>query len=510
MNSHRTSRREFLARASIAGTGLFVGSALDLEKARAVDQPALDSSLAYKYRIAFGAWINDMRCEALPLENWPAPQLDDECVRSLVRIMDLQSRAGYNLFDVWGLFATYGWPVDITSAVDGDRRKRIKTLFKAAKHRGLKLSLGLGTYSWGYDKIIEADPSVRGKNQDGSAHPHAMCDANPKSWGYVRRIIDFVLSEWDFGGVHLESCDLGCCFCPNCAGKDGVVAYNARINRKTADYIRQKWPEKIVYVITISWLQGHPHFNEQEKGHLLELSKHVDCIFDQGHTGYQLDPKERREFIQKMSCAYGTSGQLWLYHDTRWDRASYFLPYVRRAVDGIKFQYADGVRGCLYYQGPPNNAGAEVQTFIGGRILSDTTKSAEDVLTEAVRLLYKPKDPRTGQRLVELFFKAEDSYFGNWPRQTESFKKLYGFVPGEFKLWQGLWGTSPGPSSYLKEPMLDATGRKVYKEGLVSILKELPSLEGKCDDGGRLENIKRSVGITLNTLNTIQSCLGEG
>ena len=35
---------------------------------------------AYRYRIAFGAWINDMRRRPLPLENWPAPQFDDETV----------------------------------------------------------------------------------------------------------------------------------------------------------------------------------------------------------------------------------------------------------------------------------------------------------------------------------------------------------------------------------------------------------------------------------------------
>src|SRR5262249_14793888 len=152
-----------------------------------------------------------------------------------------------------------------------------------------------------------------------------------------------------------------------------------------------KWPRKTVYVITINWLHGHPHFNQEEKTQLLELSKCVDCIFDQGHTGFHIDPQERPDFIRKMSCAYGTSGDLWLYHDTRWDRSSYYLPYVRRAVEGIKAQFDDGVRGCLYYQGPPNNAGAEVQCFVGGRILSDPEKSAEAVLGEAIDLFYKPK-----------------------------------------------------------------------------------------------------------------------
>ena len=59
-----------------------------------------------------------------------------------------------------------------------------------------------------------------------------MCDANPKSFEYVKKILDFALGEFDFGGVHLESCDLGCCGCPSCAGKDGIVGYNVRINQQ--------------------------------------------------------------------------------------------------------------------------------------------------------------------------------------------------------------------------------------------------------------------------------------
>src|SRR5205823_6761905 len=152
------NRRDFIKKAAFGAASLASGG---LPMAEAAGHAKPEASRTFQYRIAFGAWMNDMRCEPLPLENWPAPQFDDECVRSLIRIMDLQSKAGYNLFDVWGLFATYGWPVDITSAVDKERRKRINTVLKAAKERGIKLVLGLGTYSWGYDKIIAADPAVR-------------------------------------------------------------------------------------------------------------------------------------------------------------------------------------------------------------------------------------------------------------------------------------------------------------------------------------------------------------
>jgi hypothetical protein len=373
----------------------------------------------------------------------------------------------------------------------------------------MKMSLGFGTYSWGYDKIIAADPSVRGKNADGSPHAHAMCDANPKSFQYVTKILDFVLNQFDFGAVHLESCDLGCCMCKDCVGKYGFVGYNARINQKTADYIRQHWPNKLVYVITISWLQGHQHFNEEEKSHLIELSKHVDCIFDQGHTGYQLDPAQRREFLPKLHCAYGTSSTMWLYPDQRFDRASYFLPYVKRSIEGIKCEFADGVRACLYYQGPVSNAGTEIQIAAGGRAMNDISKSAEEILADAIEPYYKPKSAAAHQKLVEIFLRAEEAYFGNWPDQTDLFKKLYGFVPGEFKLWQGLWGKSPGPASYLLEPMLAAKGRATYKAGLESILADLPALRDQCNDNGRIDNIERSIIVTLTMLNTLRAALHE-
>ncbi|HTL28429.1 MAG TPA: twin-arginine translocation signal domain-containing protein [Tepidisphaeraceae bacterium] len=502
-------RRQFLKGAALGSAALVAGHTPDLLGATASTLTLSAPANAFPYRIAFGCWMNDVRLTPLPLEDWPAPQLDDETALSLIRTMDVQQAAGFNFFDVWGFFATFGWPVDIQSAIDEPRRQRINKILAAAKERGIKMSLGFGTYSWGYDAIIAADPEVRGKQADGLPHPHAMCDANPKSFEYVKKILDFVLGQWDFGAVHLESCDLGCCMCKDCAGKDGIVGYNARINKKTAEYIKSKWPQKTVYVITINWVQGHPHFTEEEKAHVVELSKNVDCIFDQGHTGFHVDPATRREFIPKLKCAYGTSGNLWLYPDQRFDRASFFLPFVKRAVTGIKEQFADGVRACLYYQGPVSNAGTEIQIAAGGRALSDTSKSVEEILASSIEPYYKPKDTAAHQKLVDLFLLAEECYFGNWPAQKDSFLKLYGFVPGEFKLWQGLFGKTPGPATYLLEPMLAAKGRAEYKKGLESILRDLPTLAGKCDDGGRLENIQRSITVTLTMLNTVSNALHD-
>ena len=502
------NRRDFLKEASLGAAGLALANP-PRSRAAAQDDPASrKGSPSYPYRIAFGAWINDMRATPLPLENWPAPQLDDEAIESAIRAMDVQASAGFNYLDVWGLFATYGWPTDIVSACPPERRRRIEQLLQAAKQRGLRVVQGLGTYSWGYDQIIAADPEVRGKNPDGTPHPHAMCDAHPRSFEYVRKIIDFALGNFDFGGVHLESCDLGCCHCPQCAGKDGVVGYNVRLNQKTADYIRSKWPDKFLYVITINWVPAGQHFSPDERAKVLALGKHVDCIFDQGHTGYQVAEADRRAFITALPCAYGTSGGLWLYPDTRWDRESYFLPYAFQSGQAIQRQYADGVRGCMFYQGPVNNPGQEFMIACGGRFLRDPSRGVAEVVAEVLEKYYRPKNREALARLTRLFQTAEDSYFRQW--SDERFRKGWGVpLPGEFKLDNRLFGTSPGPATYLKEPCLDAAGRKEYRKGLRSILTELPKLADAFEDGGRLHGIQRSLIVTLNLLNTVCYCLGE-
>src|SRR6476620_8106845 len=164
------NRREFLQNstmAAVASTATIHGRAAE---AADVKKDTDSKPNAYKYRIGFGCWMNDVRLTPLPLEEWPAPQLDDTTVESLIRTMDVQRDAGFNMFDVWGFFATYGWPADIVSAVTPERRERVNKVLKAARERGIQMNFGLGTYSWGFDTIIAADPAVRGKMPDGSPH----------------------------------------------------------------------------------------------------------------------------------------------------------------------------------------------------------------------------------------------------------------------------------------------------------------------------------------------------
>src|SRR5438105_2638361 len=89
-------RRAFLRTASLAGTALATGALPSSWGSGVAEPPGTPHDRGYKYRIAFGCWINDMRSEALPLQQWPAPHLDEVTVSSILAAMDVQSRAGFN------------------------------------------------------------------------------------------------------------------------------------------------------------------------------------------------------------------------------------------------------------------------------------------------------------------------------------------------------------------------------------------------------------------------------
>src|SRR5712692_40110 len=95
------NRRMFLSSTCGLSVGLLARRELH---ARPKGAFPMSGSSAYKYRIAFELWINDVRDEAMPLENWPYAVLDDKTVDGIKRGLDLQSEAGYNAIDFCGLF----------------------------------------------------------------------------------------------------------------------------------------------------------------------------------------------------------------------------------------------------------------------------------------------------------------------------------------------------------------------------------------------------------------------
>jgi hypothetical protein len=160
----------------------------------------------------------------------------------------------------------------------------------------------------------------------------------------------------------------------------------------------------------------------------------------------------------------------------------------------------------MFYQGPVINPAVEANIAVGGRILSDTRRSAEDALSEVIALYYRPRDLAARKRLVDVFFRAEDAYFGRW--DPARFAAAGRAMPGELHLTD-LFGTAPGPATYLMEPYLNVDARRGYKERLIALLPDLAGLEARCDDGGRLTRIQKAITVTLTVLDSIRAAKKE-
>lgn len=452
-------------------------------------------ALTYNHRVAFGVWINDMRNEGMPGKDWPYVVMDERTVEDIIGCLQLQAKAGFNEFDIAGLFVSHFWPVDIVSAVDKDRRRQINRILEAAHNLGIKVIDTLGVYSWGFKKIIESCPELGVTSKD------AMCGSKPESWVWMKKVIDYIASEFEIDGFHLESSDLGRCTCPLCREK-GDVEYHCGLNKQTAEYIRSRWPEKILMVNMCGYTGWRPLCPPEDKKHLLDLGDTLDYLIDPGHLGFFIEEESRREFISALSCDFGTSGGFWIYPPQRWNRLRWFLPYTMKTAQHIAGLYAEGGRAVEYYMGPTINPAVEVNITFGGKFLSDTGKGIKEILVEVIDELYRPKDSSTCNRLADIFQRAESAYFDQWS-EDRIFKDHARPGPGELHL-EPLTGRDPGPARYLKLPFLDSVGRAVYREKLLLILRDLSKIETCIRDKERIRRIEVCIRATIEDIDSIE------
>jgi hypothetical protein len=444
-----------------------------------------------------------MRNESTPLADWPNGELDDETVDSIERALHVQGEFGYNCIDLGGLLSVHAWPPDIASIATPGRRRRVEQILKAAHANNMKvICFPAGVLSWGFDEIIKHDPAVRTDN------PRLMNPLREESWRWQYKVFDYMLDNFEIDGIHLESADLDRCRTKECLEQwPNNVAYHTYVTKRTAEYLRRKRPEITLLASVQNFSKWGRDFTDDEKSMLVDLSRSVDCIFDQGHAQTYIPQSRRREFIAKLQCGYGTSGGIWVYPPQRWERGRWFLPYTSRTGAHIKQLHQDGGQGVMYYQGPVANPGTEVNIAFGGRIMTDPAKDAESVLSEVIETLYRPRKKAAREGLVSIFRRAEDGYFENWnlDRIRAARKRP---EPGELYLTR-LHGTSPSEASYLLEPYLDTNGRLAYKRTLVCLLQDLHGIEGQFDDDGRLARIKKGIEGALVDINNIAFAKGE-
>lgn len=448
---------------------------------------------AIKYRTAYGAWINDMRNVGMPGERWPYPVLDDQAENDIINCIRLQGEAGFNIFTVWGLLVTWGWPCDIVSAVDSERRERVERIIEAAHGCGIKIMTGIGVYSWGFDEIVKNHPEVAGNN------PHAMCASKDESWEWMKKIIDFVMAEFPgFDGIHMESADLGRCSCEQCASHNDVQ-YHVMVNIKTADYIRENYPDKIIMASSCGF-NGIPD-ETGDAAQVSELSRHID-YFIVPHLKFR-DGKPPK-CMQNFHCEFGGSGDFWVYTPQRWERLRWFLPYPKHTGGSVKRMMQAGSGAIEYYMGPTINPGAEFNILFGGKMLSQPEKPIEQAALETIERLYRPKDDEAREKLAELFFDAEEAYVSNSAYFCNDDWALGEFVLTSLHtidLNEPLYiGTNPECWNIV---YMTGEGRKAYKEALEGIMKRFDGMECRVGEPEKIQRIKTCIANVMEDLDKL-------
>ncbi len=144
-----------------------------------------------------------------------------------------------------------------------------------------------GILNWGFDKILQAHPEL------GTDNKHEMNPFKEESWKWLYRVFDYAADNYDIDGFHLEAADQGRCKTPECMENwPDNVAYYCYVTGRLADYLRQKHRHMLL-VTTIqgfsTWGKG---FSAEQVERIVDLSKKVDCMFDQGHRGTYVSPSD--------------------------------------------------------------------------------------------------------------------------------------------------------------------------------------------------------------------------
>lgn len=454
-----------------------------------------NTSKGYIHRAALGCWVNDMRNSALPTEQWPSIIFDDETEEGLLSCMDLMKKAGFESLNVFGLLSTYSWKINISETISEERRADVSRLLKAAHDRGLKLHNGLGVYSWGFDEIIANNPCVQGTN------PHALCYSSPESFEWMKKVLDYVLT-FNFDGYHLEASDQGRCHCEKCSAISDVVYYS-KINAMCADYIREKKNDAVLLVNMCGYLPWGDSINcEADFQALVDLSSRIDFLIDPGHRGLYVRGEYRTRACKELKCDFGTSSCTWVYMPQRWDKLRWFLPTVLRSCGFLQEDYHRGARAAELFMGATINPGVEMTILCSGKLMQNPKRNIKSIIRESVNELYEPKNRKTGEKLVDIFIRAELAYFEN-VNQLYMDKNFLGEIFLEWVL-----GTVPGTPYYLHERndlgenVMSLQGMVAYRDALKEILPQLDALENEV---GRPEKIQRIKTCIENVITDVAS-----
>lgn len=411
-------------------------------------------------------------------------RLDEALLADYRETFDLMRRFSLDNLCVWGLYVSRAWPVNLASAVSPERGRMVTRLIDMAHAKNLRVISGLGVYSWGFDEILRANPGLMKGNS------HAMCGSEEASWEWMRKVIDYVFTRFPIDGVSMQSADQGRCTCERCS-RYSATEYHVRLNVRCAEYIRSRWPKKLVAVS--GW--GMRFEDPASLPHLIKLGRHIDYLIDVRDSSRQADPSQRKRLIGQLSCAFGTIGGPQVEPPQHWARDRWFLPTIRSAATHIEELYGDGGRACEWFYHILANPGDELTTWVVASTLADTATSWRKHLADAVESIYNVSKPTTRDGLAEAFLAAEDAYAGYLPA---------GFC-GTISM-EPLVSSEAGPPVYITR-RLTARQRHSYSTDLSRIRSQFEKLISEVPNKGSGRSPRNRIRWVVRAIENVQKDL---
>jgi hypothetical protein len=383
------------------------------------------------------------------LDAWPSVKLDSAMISDYEETLDFLQRSGMNEITLWGLFTNKYWEPDVEKTIDSSRKVLIDRVIKLAHERKIKIILGMGVYSWGFDKILQEHSEL-----NCSCNAHVLDWSNPKSWDWQKKVFDYVIDNFEFDGISMQSADLGRCNCGESA-KMTDMEYHAAINQKAVEYIRSKKPH---YIIGISgW--GMDFGNPRNLKSIQEMTKDVDYLIDVEETSLEGGRQYRQKLIKAIApCRFGNTAVPNIEPIQRLPRNAYFVPTLFHACQNLKDLYHDGGLACETYARTRGNPGDKVTVEVIARILSNPEMETNDALAEVIKNIFQPKDQASLNELTVIYKEAEQAFFryAQKKEMNEFSKNIILLVPRD--------GTGI-EDNYLKN--MESSSRQAYKEVMI-------------------------------------------
>jgi hypothetical protein len=344
-------------------------------------------------------WINDFRRDRLPAPAWPNVTIDGTTVADITEQLDFMQRAGMNEIVIWGLFTAEGWAPDVASTVDGTRRAAVTDLIARAHARNIKVLAGLGVYSWGFKRILAADPSVR-----CASNADVMNPAAPQAWQYQKAVLDYLFDNYALDGVSVQSADRGRCR-DDPAPTD--VAYHATLVDQAASYVKAKNPALIVGVANWGLDMSVP----ADQADWVRMTRHVDYLAEAGGRLAGVRDYRKQLAAAIAPCALGGLGSPFVEPIEHLETSRYFVPTFAHAAAELKALYEDGGRAVETYTRRRGNAADLISLEATARLERDVNANADQVLADTVGELYGAADAGTVASLVGAYGAAESAFF---------------------------------------------------------------------------------------------------